>query len=261
MKNKIQTTDLKVEDSESEGSVSPLSPIGYFFRFTFSDQDKELTCLENKQFLHGCKLLHRALLNKFLDLGYFYGQQYTSGFEIRSSKSGGEHCNAHIHISFFSDKLKNSMLKFLRRFMEEWDQDFVGNKCYSFKEQHIRDIDKFWRYPIKQSLDLSLCRGFSDEYLKVQHRVGNESWHVSCQVNSQKNDKKDNSDSLFLRFFSKYKKSTNDHSKRAIHNSFIAQYREENRPINRTVIMGYVALASLELGTITSDQLYDEWGY
>ncbi len=248
-----------IVDSEYEGNVSPLSPIHYHFRFTFSDQDKDLECLNNQTFIARCKIIHRSLINKLSQNQYFYFDKFTSGFEVRNK--AGENCKAHIHIAFRSTHIKQSMNRTIKRFLtEEWDQDYIGNQCYSFKEQHVRNEEEFWRYPLKQGLNRHLCRGFSEDKLKQLHEVAKESYAKVCQVHQAKMDKKDKDDTLFLRVLSKIKK-TNDTSKRAIAKHFYLHYIEEDKPVNRQVIEGYVLNALVKLNLITIDELLDKHGY
>lgn len=255
----IDISENPIEDSEYEGFVSPLSPIHYHFRFTFSDQDKDLACLTDKTFIGRCKMIHRTLINRLSQNQYFYLDKFTSGFEVRNK--AGENCKAHIHIAFKSTHIKQSMNRTIKRFLtEEWQQEYIGNQCYSFKEQHVRCEEEFWRYPLKQGLNRQLCRGFSEDKLTQLHEVAKESYAKVCQVHQAKMDKRDKDDTLFLRVLAICKKN-NDTSKRAICRTFIRYYRQENKPINRTVIDGYVLLAMLELNLLTEDELLDKWGY
>lgn len=237
--------------------TSSLTPIGYTFRFTFSNQDPQLECLKDKAFMKRSQLIHRSLIQQISKNGYFHLGKYTSGFEILNKM--GEHCNAHIHIHFKSTHIKESMNRTIKRFLtEEWDQLYLGNATYSFKPKHIRDEDEFFQYPLKQSLDRTLCRGFTFEQLQHMHDVAKASYAKVCQVHQSKEDKRDKDDSVFLRVLSKCKKN-NDSSKRAIAKTFIKYYRDEKKPLNQTTITGYVNLAMLELNIITEDQLLDTW--
>lgn len=248
-----------IVDSEYEGNVSPLSPIHYHFRFTFSDQDKDLECLKDRAFIGRCKMIHRSLINKLSQNQYFYFDKFTSGFEVRNK--AGENCKAHIHIAFKSTQIKQSMNRTIKRFLtEEWNQEYLGNQCYSFKEQHVRCEDEFWRYPLKQGLNRQLCRGFSEQRLTQLHEVAKESYAKVCQIHQARMDKKDKDDTLFLRVLSLCKKE-NDSSKRAVARRFYTTYESEDRSINRQVIEGYVLNALVKLNLMTIDELLDKHGY
>lgn len=245
-------------ENEYEGFASPFSPLHFDYRFTFSDQDKELKCLDNKQFIGRCKSIHRVLINKMSDNGYFYLDKFTSGFETMNKL--GESCKAHIHIRFQSTKVKESMNKTIKSLLkDDYSQDYLGNKCYSFKPTHVRDEEEFWRYPLKQSLDTNVCRGFSTAKLTHMHEVAKDSWFKTCQVNLAKRDKRDKDDTLFLRCLADCKKN-NDNTERAITKTMLRRYREEMRPINRQVIQGYAKNAMLDLNVISEDELLDTWG-
>lgn len=255
----LDTSENRIEDSEYEGFVSPLSPIHYHFRFTFSDQDKDLVCLTDKTFIGRCRMIHKSLINKLSQNQYFYFDKFTSGFEVRNK--AGENCKAHIHIAFKSTHIKQSMNRTIKRFLtEEWDQEYIGNQCYSFKEQHVRCEEEFWRYPLKQGLDLQLCRGFSEDKLIQLHEIAKESYAKVCQVHQSKMDKKDKDDTLFLRVLSQIKKD-NDTTKRAIAKKFYEYYINEDKPVNKQVIEGYVLNALVKLNLITIDELLDKHGY
>lgn len=235
-------------------------PIAYHFRFTFSDQDKELKCLEDKNFISSCKRLHKRTLMKFLNSQYIHQNKYTSGFEIRNKN--GENCKAHFHLCFFSKRVKQTMVRTIKRFLQDEDQDTTGVQCYYFKEYTPLDnLDKFWRYPLKQNLNLNCCGGHPQDYLEQQHAIAKESYAIRVQVNQAKLDKKDNLDTLFQRVFSKIKKTDLPKNAKNIAKIFIETYIEEDRPINRQTIQGYVLNTEVKLGLTTPDQILTEWGY
>ena len=237
----------------SELCQPDLEPIGYHFRFTFSGQDKDLKCLEDNQFLSRCKLIHRSFISKLHETGYVYLGKLTTGFEVRNK--AGENCKAHFHVSFRSKYIKQSMNRTFKRYLEgSWDQEYLGNHCYSFKEQHIRCEDEFWRYPLKQSLNKQLCRGFTEEKLEHLHEVAKESYAKVCQVHQSKLDKKDNPDTLFLKVIYKIKKLPElPKNAREIAKHFVLHYKDNNLPINGVTIKGYVTLAMLQLDILSVD--------
>lgn len=236
-----------------------LKAVGYHFRFTFTTQSTNLSELQDSQFIHSTKLLHKALISKLHNLGYFHLGKCTSGYEYQNKRH--EHCKAHLHIAFFSTNVKTSMLKTIKLFMEENDQEMRGNSTYSFKEQpQIRDIDRFWRYPLKQRLDPTCQRGFTEETIDQWHNVAMGLWNDGCQYWQQKDDKRDKDDTLYLKVLSLLKK-THDNSKRAIAKTFYAYYQKHNKPLNQTVIKGYVLTAQLDLGLITLDDMLSQHGY
>jgi len=256
---KKDNVKLDIGETEYEGYVSPVSPLHFDFRFTFSNQDKELKCLEDKQFIGRCKMIYRLLVNKIADMNYCHLGKYTSGFEIMNK--AGDNCKAHIHIRFQSHFNKESMNRTIKRYLtEEFNEEYLGNKCYSFKPEHVRNPEEFYRYPLKQGLNRQLCRGFTEDQLTHMHEVAKESWFKACQVNQAKLDKRDKDDTLFLRVLALCKKN-NDTSKRAIAKTFYSYYIQEDKPINRQVIEGYVLNALVKLNLITLDEVLDKHGY
>lgn len=259
---KLDVSEIdSIDSGEYEGSLEPptIEAIGYHFRFTFSDQDKELKCLENPRFINRCRLIQKSLLSKMFENNYFHLGKYISGFETRNNS--GEHCKAHMHIAFYSTCIKQSINRTIKRYLEnDWEQDYVGNSAYSFKAIHIRNLEEFWRYPIKQSLDLSTCRGFAEDKLKVMFEIAYESWQKTCQINQSKIDKRDKDDTLFQRVFSKIKKE-NLQNLRSIAKKFVEHYLEEDRPINKLTIQGYTINAALKLNLMSVDEYLDTYDF
>lgn len=260
---------LDNDSAEYEGDVSPaleyetsLEPIMHDFRFTFSGQDKELSCLQDKNFIGRCKTIYKRLIEHLSKLDYFYQGKYTSGFETMNK--AGEQCYAHIHLRFRSQKNTQSMRRTIKRYLSEtYDEDTHGNKAMMFKGVVERDLDKFWRYPLKQSLRAELCGGFTLEQLQHMHQVAKDSYQTVVQVNQQKMDRKDNNDTIFQRVISKIIKKypDNNFSQKEVASEFINTYVEEDRPINRSVIEGYVTNAMIKVGKKSVEDVLRDWGY
>lgn len=237
-------------------------PVAYHLRFTFSDQDRELNCLEDKDFINRCRHIHKSVIQEFRRLDYIFEDRYTSGFETHNKK--GETCPAHFHLIFYSTKNSESMRRKLKRYLSEtYDQGVTGNKALSFKPQIVRSKTELWRYPLKQSLKYDLCNGFSPDELKIMHECAKESYLKTVQINQAKADKADNSDTLFARVLEKIKKlELNDTiTPRIIAKQFLEQYVEEDRPINIPTIKGYVLNASIKIGITSIDDVIGDMGY
>lgn len=235
-------------------------PVAYHMRFTFSDQDKELNCLEDKQFISRCKAIHRNLITEFRKLDYIYEDRYTSGFETMNKK--GETCQAHFHLIFYSIKNSDTMRKKARRYLSEtYEQEVNGNKALMFKPQIVRSKTELWRYPLKQSLKLDLCNGFTEDELKIMHECAKESYLKTVQINQAKADKKDISDTLFQRILAKIKKESPHPTSRTIARHFLETYVEEDRPLQLSTIQGYILNAELKLGITTFDDVIVKMGY
>jgi len=258
---------------EYEGYVSPavetknyndtIEPIAYDLRFTFSNQDKELECLKNKQFIGRSKTIFSALITKLYENEYFYQNRYVGGFETMNKT--GENCKAHIHLRFYSTSIGNTMRRTIKRFLEkEYDEETNGNQSLMFKPKVVRDKLEFMRYPLKQGFNSAWCRGYSNKELELMYETAKDSYLKTVQINQKKMDNHDKDDTLFLRVLSKLKKDIekNDTKKtpKDIYKAFLETYIEENKPINRTTISGYVINAQVKLNLITIDQLLEEWG-
>ena len=139
-----------------------------------------------------------------------------------------------------------------------YDQHWAGIKYHSFKEQVVRDWDKYWRYPIKQEYNPKLCFGHDPEYLEIQHQVARESWNIACEINQSKSDKKDTPDTLFQRALELLKKKDSKNIQE-ITKTIIQLYVDEERPLNKSTIQGYAITAAVKLGTLSVDQLADQW--
>jgi len=250
------------QEPEAELPDPLIEPVAYHLRFTFSDQDKDLNCLEDKQFISRCRAIHKNLIEEFRRLDYIYEDRYTSGFETHNKK--GETCPAHLHLIFYSTKNSDSMRRQLKRYLREtYDQQVTGNKALMFKPQVVRNKTELWRYPLKQSLKEELCCGFTSDELKIMHECAKESYLKTVQINQAKSDKSDNSDTLFSRVMSKIQKSEpNDTiTSRIIAKHFLDLYIEEDRPINISTIKGYVLNASVKLGISSIDDIISIMGY
>lgn len=275
--DKSDNLDNDKEDKsteEYEGYVSPpvdikdyndtIEPIAYDLRFTFSNQDKELECLKNKQFIGRAKTIFSALISRLYENDYFYQNRYVGGFETMNKT--GENCKAHIHLRFHSTAIGNTIRRTIKRFFEKEfpDEETNGNQSMMFKPKIVRDRLEFMRYPLKQGLNPMWCRGYKKEELELMYETAKDSYLKIVQVNQKKMDNHDKDDTLFLRVLNKLKKDIekNDTKKtpREIYRTFLETYIELNKPVNRTTISGYVINAQVKLNLITVDQLLDEWG-
>lgn len=252
---------------EYEGDVSPtleyddtIEPIAHDLRFTFSNQDDDLTQLQDKNFINRSKSIHLKLVNKLKEMDYYHNNTYTSGFEVMNRK--GEQCRAHIHLRFYSIKQTQSMRRTIKRYLADtFDEDTTGNKAMMFKGVVVLNKDEFFRYPLKQSLNHRVCGGFTTDQLVKMHEIAKACYQKTVQVNQSKLDKKDNTDTLFQRVFIKLKKDMDTlKNARDITRIFIQHYIEEDRPVNQQTIQGYVINAMIKLDMMTIEELLNNWG-
>lgn len=242
---------------EYEGTVSPtvvFNSVWYHIRFTFSDQDEELKCLEDKQFIGKCKRIHARVIDK---LRPYVDGKMTTGFEVMNKK--GESCRAHFHVCFASRAVRESMRRTLVRYLHEYDQNTHGNQALSFKQwTNLREgEDAFYRYPLKQSLKPDLQVGFTQVQLETMHQIAKDSYMKVVQVNQSKQDKQDNLDTLFSRLKLEFKKSGVNTTK-SLQIVAINFYIKEERPLNPQTIQGYVANYMISEGLITAEEYADK---
>ena len=248
---------VKLEVCEFEGTVSPqtFNCVWYHVRFTFSDQDEELKCLEDKQYINRCKVIYNGVVDK---LRPYVDSKLTSGFEVMNKK--GESCRAHIHICFDSRAVRESMRRTVVRYLHEYDQNTHGNQALSFKQwANLREgQDAFYRYAIKQSYKPQYQIGFTKEQLEVMHEVAKASYMKVVEVNQSKQDKQDNLDTLFSRLKQEFKKSGENTTKK-LQIIAINFYVKEERPLNPQTISGYVANYMISEGLITPEEYAEKY--
>jgi hypothetical protein len=267
----MEPADLEEKEcsdtSEYEGHVSPLVSDAFSFkevahdcRLTFSinykQQDKELKCLEDKNWIKKCKRDARDLIKQALNHGYFF--KYTAGIEQYNRK--GEPCKLHLHLRFISNKQTASMRKQFKRWCDEMCHTTTGNLNFMFKSCVIRDETDFYGYPLKQNLSLSLCGGFTEAVLNTLHLGAKSQYIKVCEHVQNKMDKTDKKDTLYKTVIHRLER-TSTKTKRSIAQEFLNYYVENELPVNPTTIKGYVLTASLHFKLTTPDELLDDWGY
>ena len=227
-----------------------IQPISYKFRFTFSDQEAstELTSNEISRFKHIAKGLKDKLLA--------YNPTYlTGGFETLNKQ--GERTYAHVHFHFATLSLKDTIIKTIKRYLQDtFEQNTTGVKAFSFKPAVVRNFDDFYRYPLKQNLDSSLCFGFSNAKLETMHEVAKSSFEKVVEVNQAKMDKMDNSDTLFQKLKNIWEKN-NTTEKTPLLISATKFYIDENKPLNRNVIKGYVDNYMVSKGFLSYEEYWN----
>lgn len=241
--------------SADENDPPAIKPVAYRFRFTFSDQTNEHDYIEDKSRTSKWLFIAKKIKSEIFEK--YSGDKVTGGIEYLNKL--GEYTNAHFHCHFYSVSTRDTIAKQLRRILEQiFDQDTKGIKRFYLTADVAREDAKFWRYPLKQGLNESLCSGFSKEKLEQMHTVAAESWQTVVQISQAKADKRDNSDTLFERALCEIKKK-NLKTKKEITTEFISFYVVEKRPVNRQTITGYVLLYMLLENLISPDALASEW--
>jgi inhibitor of KinA sporulation pathway (predicted exonuclease) len=226
--------------------------IHYKFRFTFTEQDK---AFEYEKELPKFKAISRNLVRKLLDT--YRITKLTGGVETLNR--AGDRTWCHLHLHFDAVENKETIARLIKRYLaDNYSQNVTGVKYFCLKPDVAKNIDEFMRYPLKQTFDKSLCYGYTDEELEIMHKVAQASY-IKCQeINQAKLDKSDNSDTLFERLCT-YLKSTSNATKTLLLISATKFYVEENKPINRQTILGYVDNYMLREKIITYEDYWKSY--
>lgn len=245
-------TPEKVDDID----ITPLlRPQQWDLRFTFSEQTSEHEYLVEPNLLNRYKHIAKALKDKIIN--YTYEGKLTGGVEVKNKI--GEHTRCHVHFRFLSIHKKDTMVKpFKSLLKDKYDQDTVGNKVWYFKSLPEQDVNKFWRYPLKETLMPSLCSGYPLAKLEEMAKIANAHLQTTIQVNQKKLDNRDSSDTLFSRLKIILGKEKCNKKIPTV-TRIIKFYSEEDRPLNKTVIVGYALTYLVQAGHLDPSELAQEW--
>lgn len=229
--------------------IDGILPIHFKFRFTFSEQDKTHDYEKN---IPRWRTISRNLANKLIS--QYTISKMTGGIETLNKDGDRTWC--HLHLHFDAIENRDTIAKYIKRYLTDtYDQTCHGPKSFSLKPEAVRSLDDFYSYAIKQSLDKKLCYGFTDEQLEMSHGIGKGTFLKVQQVRQAKMDKQDNSDTMFERL-KKHLEQTQEIKKGKLLIAATKFYVEENKPINRTTIMGYVDTYMLQKELITYEEFW-----
>lgn len=238
-------TQLDIDYSEA------IRPIHYKFRFTFTEQDDKHEY--TKEDIARFKAISRNIKAKFVE--NYTITKMTGGMETLNKK--GERTYAHVHLHFDALENKESMARTIKRYLTEtYDQNTTGVKAFCFKPDVVRNMDDFYRYPLKQNLDTKLCHGFPVDKLNTMYEIAKSTYEKVVQVNQTKMDRSDNSDTLFQKLKYIFEKEDIQQKKPLLFRA-TKFYIDEDKPINRHTIQGYVDNYMLSKGYITFEEY---WG-
>lgn len=210
-----------------------IRPIFYKFRFTFTEQDKTF---EYNEKIPRWKKISENLVDKLLN--QYTITKMTGGIETLNR--AGDRTWCHLHLHFDATEARDTIARYIKRYLSEtYDQTVVGVRCFSLKPDVVRHMEDFMRYPLKQVLMPKLCYGYTDAELDVMHGAAQSSYLKVQEVNQQKIDKSDNSDTLYERL-RKHLSQTGETKKLLLLIHATKFYVAENKPINRNTIQGYV---------------------
>ena len=140
-----------MEPIEPEMQIDGILPIHYYkFRFTFTEQDKTYSYNDK---IPRWRTISQRLLEELLQ--HYTITKATGGIETLNKC--GERTWCHLHLHFDATENKDTILKFIKRYLQKYDQTTVGVKCIVLKpEAMLRSLQDFYSYPLKQSLNLNI---------------------------------------------------------------------------------------------------------
>lgn len=230
--------------------------IYYKFRFTFSDQDKEHNYDNN--YIQKCEAITKATVAKLVAL--YDITKLTAGVE--QTNKAGDKTWLHTHIHFACTTSRDTIARMLKRYLGErgetgWGQETTGVKVFSLKpEPIIRSKDDFYRYPLKEKLDKNICFGFQRQILENMHQVAADSKSKSQEVWAKRLDHTDQNNSIFQKLCDRFNKLEKSVQKFQYLTVATQLYIEEERPVNKATIMGYVDNYMLANGYITMEEYW-----
>lgn len=219
--------------------------IYYKFRYTFQNLElkDEYSSMEKKQHILNVK----GMLN---DLDPYIVDRCTVGLEYMNSYGAPTH--PHMHIHFTSRSKKDTIIKQLRRRAQEYGETMRTNKVFSLKPETYVVEEKFFRYPLKQGLNIDWQKGFKEEEYTQMHLMANDCWKIGCEVNNSKKDRKEESTDLYDRLYRHViKELKNEICDINVLAEIIKFYQIEKRPINMSTAKGYMYTVLLDSGKIT----------
>jgi len=205
---------------------------------------------DDKKYKH-----HTRACSEYFEIVSKYSDKITSGIEVHN-KSGG-YTYPHIHIHFQSQTKKDTILKKIKRYYQEYyDEPLKGNKMYSFTPETNISQDAFFRYPLKQMTtdpaSYDNCKGFERAQLKQLRAVAYAQEMIRWQINDKKDTHAAEQNTIYERIEFKLSK---DKPSTALDVILAIQdlYLQENRPVNNVTISGYTLTYCLKNNIISKE--------
>ena len=117
-------------ETHREMHIDEVLPIHYKFRFTFTEQDKTFQYNDN---IPKWRNISQRLLAELLT--HYSITKATGGIETLNKDGDRTWC--HLHLHFDATEQKDTILKFIKRYLQKYDQTTVGVKCISLKPEAI----------------------------------------------------------------------------------------------------------------------------
>lgn len=180
------------------------------------------------------------------------------GLEVQNKL--GEWTFPHVHFHFTSYTKKDTLVKQLKRIYHRlYDEALVGNKKYSCKIETDVNMERFFRYSLKQYeaiepiIEHNLCSGFTTSELEAFRKVAHAQYQLGIEVNQTKADKREIATTKFSRACLKLDKIENP-TKLDIALGIQEVYLNDESPINNNTIAGYTLAYCLKRGIISKEK-------
>ncbi len=180
------------------------------------------------------------------------------GFETQNKL--GEWTYPHVHFHFTSYTKKDTLVKQLKRIYHRlYDEALVGNKKYSCKIETDVNMERFFRYSLKQYeaiepiMEHKLCSGFSISELENFRKVAHAQYQLGIEVNQSKADKREIATTKFSRACLKLDKIETP-TKLDIALAIQDVYLNDESPIHNQTIAGYTLAYCIKRGIISKEE-------
>lgn len=161
------------------------------------------------------------------------------GFE--SKDKFGQPTQSHIHIHFQTNADVGSIRTALRRFWEKEGETRQRAALYSLKEEvDVVDIDRFWRYPLKQGdKTLEKFQKYPDGFdASLQRALAVEQYNNLVEVNNKKRDTEIGKESTYSKL-KKYLDQVPLSTSREVNARVLDYYEQEEMSMNLKTMTGY----------------------
>lgn len=189
------------------------------------------------------------------------GDQWTMGYHTHNGL--GRDTERHFHVHYKANKSIDAYRKAFQRWAKKQGEFRKGTKLYSLipsREEYIRDIDAFFRYPFKMhNLDKLIWNNyFTDEELEIQLKLAVEQFekkkHELLEREKKMMDKTSTYD-RFLKYLEENGKSPK--TKRDTQKQIIEFYKTDKASMNPKTMQGYVYTYLMQNELMTDDQFIE----
>lgn len=222
------------------------------FRYTFDDRLPEGTDAEIEEFI-------LDMIMSVLELKP--DDQWTMGYHTHNAY--GRKTYRHFHVHYRANKSIDAYRKAFQRWAKKQGEFRKGTKLYSLvpsKEEHIRDVNAFFRYPFKMyHLDrLYINNYFSEEAEPIQLKMAVEQFEEKKAALLEREKKladKTSTYDRFLKYLEENEKSPK--TKRDTQKQIIEFYKTDKASMNPKTMQGYVYTYLMQNELMTEDQFIE----